>query len=276
MKKIGLIAGVGRLPVEFARAARGMGVHVIGVGVLPEVDPELAQVTHTYENINIAKLDRIFKVFKREKVTEITLLGKITKELVYAHRELPDLRVLKIFSRIKNFSDDTLTLALVEELAAEGITVLDQTELLRPLMPAAGVLTNRKPTEAELADMRFGLNMAKKIGGLDIGQTVVVKNRAIMAVEAIEGTDACIRRGGQLGRGGVTVAKSAKPKQDMRFDVPGVGPDTLDSMIEAGAVALVIEAGKTLVVDRETMVAKADQHGITIVAMAGDEAGAYA
>ena len=276
MKKIGLIAGVGRLPVEFARAARGMGVHVIGIGVLPDVDPELAQVTHTYENINIAKLDRIFKVFKREKVTEITLLGKITKELVYAHRELPDLRVLKIFSRIKNFSDDTLTLALVEELAAEGITVLDQTELLRPLMPAAGVLTNRKPTEAELADMRFGLNMAKKIGGLDIGQTVVVKNRAIMAVEAIEGTDACIRRGGQLGRGGVTVAKSAKPKQDMRFDVPGVGPDTLDSMIEAGAVALVIEAGKTLVVDRETMVAKADQHGITIVAMAGDEAGAYA
>ena len=276
MKKIGLIAGVGRLPVEFARAARGMGVHVIGVGVLPEVDPELAQVAHTYESINIAKLDRIFKVFKREKVTEVTLLGKITKELVYAHRELPDLRVLKIFSRIKNFSDDTLTLALVEELAAEGITVLDQTELLRPLMPAAGVLTRRQPTEAELADMRFGLAMAKQIGGLDIGQTVVVKNRAIMAVEAIEGTDACIRRGGQLGRGGVTVAKAAKPKQDMRFDVPGVGPDTVNSMIEAGAVALVIEAGKTLVVDRETMVAKADQHGITIVAMAGDEVQAYA
>ena len=276
MKKIGLIAGVGRLPVEFARAARGMGVHVIGVGVLPEVDPELSQVTHTYENINIAKLDRIFKVFKREKVTEITLLGKITKELVYAHREMPDLRVLKIFSRIKNFSDDTLTLALVEELAAEGITVLDQTELLRPLMPEPGVLTKRKPTDAELADMRFGLDMARKIGGLDIGQTVVVKNRAIMAVEAIEGTDACIRRGGQLGRGGVTVAKSAKPKQDMRFDVPGVGPDTLDSMIEAGAVALVIEAEKTLVVDRETMVNKANQHGITIVAMAGDEAGSHA
>ncbi len=276
MKKIGLIAGVGRLPVEFARAARGMGVHVIGVGVLPEVDPELSQVTHTYENINIAKLDRIFKVFKREQVTEITLLGKITKELVYAHREMPDFRVLKIFSRIKNFSDDTLTLALVEELAAEGITVLDQTELLRPLMPEPGVLTKRKPTEAELADMRFGLDMAKKIGGLDIGQTVVVKNRALMAVEAIEGTDACIRRGGQLGRGGVTVAKSAKPKQDMRFDVPGVGPDTLDSMIEAGAVALVIEAGKTLVVDRETMVNKANQHGITIVAMAGDEVNPHA
>ena len=275
MKKIGLIAGVGRLPVEFARAARGMGVHVIGIGVLPEVDPELAQVTHSYEYINIAKLDRIFKLLKREKVTEITLLGKINKELVYAHKELPDLRVLKIFSRLKNFSDDTLTLALVDELASEGISVLDQTELLRPLMPPPGVLSKRQPTEAELADMRFGLNMAKKIGGLDIGQTVVVKNRAIMAVEAIEGTDACIRRGGQLGRGGVTVAKSAKPKQDLRFDVPGVGPDTVDSMIAAGATALVIEAGRTLLVDRELTVEKANQHGISIVAMSGDEVNSH-
>ena len=271
MKKIGLIAGVGRLPVEFARAARGMGVHVIGIGVLPEVDPELAEIANSYEYINIAKLDRIFKVFKREKVTEITLLGKINKELVYAHRELPDFRVLKIFTRLKNFSDDTLTLALVEELAAEGISVLDQTELLRPLMPQPGVLSRREPTDSELADMRFGLKMAKQIGGLDIGQTVVVKNRAIMAVEAIEGTDACIRRGGQLGRGGVTVAKSAKPKQDMRFDVPSIGPDTIDSMIQAGAVALVIEAGRTLVVDREKMLEKADQQAITIVAMPGDE-----
>jgi len=276
MKKIGLIAGVGRLPVEFARAARGMGVHVIGIGVLPEVDPELAQVAHTFEYINIAKLDRIFKAFKREQVTEITLLGKINKELIYAHRELPDLRVLKIFSRLKNFNDDTLTLALVEELASAGITVLDQTKLLQPLMPQAGVLTKRQPTEAELADMRFGLDMARKIGGLDIGQTVVVKNRAIMAVEAIEGTDACIRRGGQLGRGGVTVAKSAKPKQDMRFDVPGIGPDTIESMAAAGAVALVFEAGRTLVVEKEVLLEKANQHGMTIVAMAGDEAGTHA
>lgn len=199
------------------------------------------------------------------------MLGKINKELVYAHRELPDFRVLKIFTRLKNFSDDTLTLALVEELAAEGISVLDQTELLRPLMPQPGVLSRREPTDSELADMRFGLKMAKQIGGLDIGQTVVVKNRAIMAVEAIEGTDACIRRGGQLGRGGVTVAKSAKPKQDMRFDVPSIGPDTIDSMIEAGAVALVIEAGCTLVVDREGMVAKADQNKISIVSMSEDE-----
>jgi len=275
MKKIGLLAGVGRLPVEFARAASGMGFHVIGIGVLPEVDPELASVTATYEQINIAKLDRIFKVLKRENVKEVTMLGKVTKELVYAHKELPDFRVLKIFAGLKNFSDDTLTLALVSELESEGIAVLDQTELLRPLMPAAGVLSRRMPTEAELMDMKFGLGMAKKIGGLDIGQTVVVKNRAVLAIEAIEGTDACIRRGGLLGRGGVTVAKAAKPKQDMRFDVPGIGPATIDSMAEAGAAALVIEAGSTLIVDREAVLEKANQYGITIVAMSGAEADSH-
>lgn len=275
MNKIGLLAGIGRLPVEFARAASGMGVHVIAIGMLPEVDPELAHSVPLYEQIHIAKLDRIFKVLKRENVKQVTLLGKINKELVYAHRELPDFRVLKIFARLKNFSDDTVTLALVEELASEGITVLDQTELLRPLMPESGLLSKRGPTNQELADMRFGLKMAKSIGGLDIGQTVVVKNRAVIAVEAIEGTDACIRRGGQLGRGGVTVAKSAKPKQDLRFDVPGVGPDTIESMIAAGATALVIEAGRTLLVDRELTVEKANQHGISIVAMSGDEVNSH-
>lgn len=273
METIGLFAGVGRLPVEFARAARGMGFHVVGIGVLPEVDPELPGLVDYYEQIHIAKLDRIFKLLKSRQVKQVTLLGKVTKELVYAHRTMPDLRVMKIFSRLKNFSDDTLMLALVEEMAAEGITVLDQTELLRPLMPQAGLLTKRQPTKEELADMRFGLKMAKAIGGLDIGQTVVVKNRAVIAVEAIEGTDACIRRGGELGRGGVTVAKAAKPRQDMRFDVPGVGPDTLDSMVQAGATALVIEAGKTLVVDRETVVERANRQGIAVLAMAGDEVG---
>ena len=265
MKKIGLIAGVGRLPVEFARAARGMGVHVICVGVLPEVDPELAQVTQSFKYINIAKLDRIFKALKREQVTEITLLGKINKELVYAHRELPDFRVLKIFTRLKNFSDDTLTLALVEELAAEGISVLDQTELLRPLMPQPGVLSRREPTDSELADMRFGLKMAKQIGGLDIGQTVVVKNRAIMAVEAIEGTDACILRGGKLARGNAVVAKTAKPARDNRFDIPCVGVQTIEAMIEAEASVLVMQAEKTLSVDQTSVLKLANEHNICIV-----------
>ena len=265
MKKIGLLAGVGRLPVEFARAARGMGFHVIGIGMLPEVEEELAKLVEKYEQIHIAKLDRIFKCLKQERVTEVTLLGKINKELVYLHKELPDFRVLKIFAGLKNFSDDTITLALVKEFADAGITVLDQTELLRPLMPQPGVVTKRRPTEDEERDIAFGLRMAKAIGGLDIGQTVVVKNRAVLAVEAIEGTDACIRRGGQLGRGNVTVVKVAKPKQDFRFDVPSVGPDTIRAMIDAEAKVLAIESGRTLIVDLDQVKEMADQHEICIV-----------
>ena len=137
--------------------------------------------------------------------------------------------------------------------------------MIQPLLPAPGILTKRQPTEAELADMDFGFAMAKEIGRLDIGQTVVVKDRALMAVEAIEGTDACILRGGTLGKG-VVVAKTAKPAQDNRFDMPSVGTKTLESMIAAGATALVIEAGRTLLVNREQTLALADTHGITIVA----------
>ena len=158
-------------------------------------------------------------------------------------------------------------LALVKELAGEGIMVFDQTLLIKQLMPPVGVLTKRQPTEAELADMEFGLAAAREIGRMDIGQTVVVKNRALMAVEAIEGTDACIKRGGLLGRGGVVVAKTAKPQQDLRFDVPAIGVKTLESMIEAKASALVIEAGKTLVVDQARVVQMADEAGIAIAVM---------
>ena len=153
----------------------------------------------------------------------------------------------------------------VKEIESEGIIVMDQTELIKPLLPKPGVLTKRQPTPEELADMEFGFKMAKAIGGLDIGQTVVVKNRAVMAVEAIEGTDACILRGGFLGKGGVIVAKTAKPSQDQRFDIPGFGTKTMESMIHAGATGIVIEAGNTLVVDREKTIAMADAHNITIL-----------
>ena len=267
MKRIGLLAGVGRLPVEFARAARGMGFAVIAVSVVPGTDGELAAAADKHFAINVGELDAILAKLKEENVTEVTMLGKVTKELMFAGAVKLDTRMQRLLAGLKDHSDDTIMLAFVRELAAEGIGVLDQTALIRALMPAPGVLTSRQPTEAEKADMEFGFQMARHIGGLDIGQTVVVKNRAVMAVEAIEGTDACIRRGGALGRGGVTVAKTAKPSQDMRFDVPGVGPDTIRAMIEAGATALVMEAGKTLLVDKKTTLELAEANGITIVSM---------
>ncbi|AIF53765.1 LpxI family protein [Pelosinus sp. UFO1] len=267
MKTIGLLAGVGRLPVEFARAARGMGFTVIAVGVVPGVDTELEQVADKAYHISVGQLQEIITTLKNAGVTEVTMLGKVTKELMFTGAVQLDSRIQKLLASLTDNSDDSIMLAFVRELAGEGLGVLDQTALLRTLMPGPGVLTNRKPTEEEQADLEFGFAMAKEIGRLDIGQTVVVKNCAVMAVEAIEGTDVCIRRGGELGRGGVRVAKVAKPNQDMRFDVPAVGPNTMESMIIAGATALVMEAGKTLLVDRETVIKMANDHGITILVM---------
>ncbi|MDU4961174.1 MAG: UDP-2,3-diacylglucosamine diphosphatase LpxI [Sporomusaceae bacterium] len=264
MKRIGLLAGIGRLPVEFARAACGMGFTVTAVALTSEVDAELKTVVTEYHEISIGQLESILAALTAAGVEEATLLGKVTKELLYSGQVAVDDRMKRLLGGLKDFSDDTLMLGFVKELAAAGIGVLDQTAFIRALLPAPGVLTRRQPTPQEAADMEFGLGMARAIGGLDIGQTVVVKDRAVMAVEAIEGTDACIRRGGQLGRGGVTVAKTAKPSQDSRFDVPAVGPDTLQAMIDAGAVALVIEAGKTLLVNRQRVIELADANNITI------------
>lgn len=267
MKKIGLIAGVGRLPVEFARAARGMGFTVIAVGVVPGVEADLATAVDQYHAISIGELDRVLETLKLAEVKEVTMLGKVTKELMFTGEVKLDARMQKLLTSLKDSSDDTIMLAFVRELAAEGMGVLDQTALIKALMPAPGVLTRRQPTDAEKADMEFGYQMAKHIGSLDIGQTVVVKNRAVIAVEAIEGTDSCIRRSGVLSQRGAVVAKVAKPNQDMRFDVPGVGPNTIQAMIEAGATALVMEAGRTLLVDKNRTVALAEEHGITMVSM---------
>ncbi len=267
MKIIGLLAGVGRLPVEFARAARGMGFTVIAVCVVPGTDEELDQVANKTHHISVGQLQAIITTLKEEGVTEVTMIGKVTKELMFSGAVALDSRIQKLLASLTDNSDDTIMLAFVRELAMEGLGILDQTALIRSLMPGPGVLTERKPTQEEQADLDFGFTMAKEIGRLDIGQTVVVKNCAVMAVEAIEGTDACIRRGGELGRGDVRVVKVAKPNQDMRFDVPTVGPNTLESMFAAGATALAMEAGKTLLVDRQTVLKIANNHGITILVM---------
>ena len=267
MQKIGLLAGVGRLPVEFARAARGMGFAVTAIAVVPGTDPDLAAEVDTLYNIGAGELGKVIATLQQEGVSQVTMIGKVTKELLFSGATILDDDMKKLLFSLPNQNDDTIMLALVKAMAAAGIGILDQTALIRLLLPPAGVLTKRHPSPAEQADMEYGFRMAKAIGRLDIGQTVVVKEKAIMAVEAIEGTDACIARGGQLGRGGVTVAKTAKPGQDLRFDMPAVGPDTLKAMIAAGATALVMEAGQTLLIDKSAVLALAEDNNITIVAM---------
>ncbi len=268
MEKIGLLAGIGRLPVECAVAAKSLGYEVYAVGLVPGVDEELKACTAGYKDISIAQLQSVIDYLKENDIKKVTMLGKVTKEILYSGQHVqPDLRMLSLIFTLPDRRDDTLMLSFVAELAKDGLEAFDQTALIKPLMPEKGILTKRQPTDAELKDMRFGMEMAREIGRLDIGQTAVVKQLGVMALEAIEGTDACIRRGGELARGGAVVAKVAKPNQDFRFDVPAVGTTTMESMIAVGAKALVIEAGRTLLVDRKKVIELADANDITIAVM---------
>src|SRR5574344_2906766 len=263
-KMLGILAGVGHLPVDLTKGAKAEGYTTVAIGVVPGVDAELSKVADFYYDIHVGKIGKIFDTLQKHEVKEVTMIGKVTKEILYSEGKIvPDWQAVKLLMSLPDRHDDTIMNAIVAKLESLGMTVQDQTLFLKALLPEPGVLTTRKPTVEEAADMEYGFAMAKKIGGLDIGQTVVVKNKAIMAVEAIEGTDACILRGGSLGKGGVIVAKAAKPSQDQRFDIPGFGTKTLESMIYAGATGIIIEAGNTLIAEREKVIKLADEHDIT-------------
>ena len=266
METLGLLSGIGHLPVDVAQSAKAMGYRVVAIGVVPGVDQELAASVDAYYDIHIGKLGKIIDTLKKNNVSKVTMIGKVTKEILYSEGAIiPDFRAIKLLASLPDRKDDTIMSAIVKELENEKMQVMDQTLLIQPLLPAPGVLSKRKPTAEELEDIDFGFQVAKEIGRLDIGQTVVVKNKAVMAVEAIEGTDACILRGGTLGKG-VIVAKTAKPAQDNRFDMPSVGTKTIESMIAAGAAGIVMEAGRTLLVERERTLALADEHNMFVVA----------
>lgn len=267
MEKIGLLAGAGKLPVECAKAARAMGMEIAAVALLPETDKALADVVSDYAEISIGHIDAILSHLKEKGVKKVTMIGKVTKELLFSGKIQPDARMLQLIMGLPDRNDDTIMMMFVRELASAGIEAVDQTALIRALMPAKGTISKREPTAEEKADMEYGFGVAKELGRLDIGQTVVVKHAAVMALEAIEGTDACIRRGGELARGDAVVVKTAKPAQDDRFDVPSVGAQTIRSMAESGCKALAIEAGRTLLVEREVVLALAEEHGITIAAI---------
>ena len=272
METLGLLAGIGHLPVDVAQSAKKLGYKVVAIAVVPETDPELPENADVFYTINVGKVGKILQTLKQNDVKNVTMIGKVTKEVLYKTGVvIPDLTTIRVLASLPDRKDDTIMNAIVKLIEDAGMRVMDQTVLVRPLLPEPGVLTKRKPTEQEWKDMQFGFRMAKELGRLDIGQTVVVKNQAVMALEAIEGTDACILRGGFLGKGSVIVAKTAKPAQDNRFDIPSVGTTTLTSMIHAGATGIVIEAGRTLLVDRKRTLAMADEKGITIVSMSESE-----
>ena len=248
------------------------------MGLKGHADVALRDTCDSFVFSGLARMGRHIRHFRRLGITRATLAGKVFKHRVlFGPRGwlslVPDLRTIRAFFPLfvlgqQNRSDDTLLTVVVNEYAKSGITMAPATDFAPQLLARAGQLTDRGPTAAEWADIRFGWPLAKEMGRLDIGQSVAVKGRAILAVEAVEGTDACIRRAGELcPQGGFTVVKVAKPQQDMRFDVPTIGVGTIESLIAAGASALAIEAGKTIVVDEETVTDLANRHRFAIVSL---------
>lgn len=270
---IGLLAGAGQFPILFATKARELGIPVVCIGVKGMADPELAPVCHKYFSLGRVSLGFVARNFRKHGVVRWTMAGKYHKTVLVQPwrwlRLMPDWRGwIFLASRIRrNNADDTMLLALIAEFEKDGLECMSALELCPELLVKAGQLTRRGPNPAELADFDFGWNLAREMGRLDIGQSVMVRDRACIAVEAIEGTDRCIERAGDLcGRAGFVVVKVAKPQQDMRFDVPTVGPATIETMKKAGATALAIEAGRTILLDEVETVARANRYKIVIVA----------
>ncbi|MDH3974464.1 MAG: UDP-2,3-diacylglucosamine diphosphatase LpxI [Deltaproteobacteria bacterium] len=264
-ERFALIAGGGEIPAILARAAKDKGASFVAVSLTEAAIAPLEGLAECVHSLSIGQVGKIIRTIKKAGINKVVFIGKVRKDLLFEKIRF-DLRAVKLLSSLKNRNDDTIMLALVRAFYDEGIEVLDQTAYLRDLMPAEGVLTKRKPSKKEWLDIRYGMVMAKRSASLDIGQTVIVKDQAIMAVEAIEGTDEAIKRGGLLSKkGGAVVAKVAKPDQDPRFDVPTVGKKTLESMREAGITVLAIEAEKTLFVNMDEVIRDADVSGISIV-----------
>lgn len=266
MDRIGLIAGNGTFPIAFARAAKEKGLQVIAVAHEGETLPELSQWVDGIFWIKVGQLGKLISIFKEQGVHDVLMAGGIKKTRLF-QGGMPDLRAAALLAKMLYKKDDSILRAVAAELESEGITVRESTLYLDNILAPAGILTRRKPSKDERLDIEFGWQMAKEIGKLDIGQTVVVKDQAVLAVEAIEGTDEAIRRGGRLCGKGAVVVKICKPQQDLRFDLPAIGMQTIQTMKEVKASCLAVEAGKTIIFDQKEIAAEADRSGIAIVAV---------
>jgi len=269
---IGLLAGWGRFPVLFAAKARALGRPVVCVGIRGMADrTQLEPLVDRFYWTRLGSMGRPIRCFKKEGVRSWTMAGKVSKiNMFRPWRLMPDLRMIRFwwFRNRRDNGDDNITLGIIDEFAKDGLICTSALDLCPELLVNAGLLTKRKLTAGEEKDIAFGWELAKEMGRLDVGQSVMVRNRAVLAVEAIEGTDRAILRAGELCKsGGFVVVKVAKPQQDMRFDVPAIGVSTIEAMKKAGGRVLAIEAGKTILLDQEATIAAADQHGITIAAI---------
>jgi len=263
-ERIGLIAGNGRFPIIFAENVRRLGYSVSAIAHIGETAPELEKCVDRIHWIRIGQFSKALNALKGDGIQQTVMLGGFKKTHVFTTVR-PDLRALALFSRLRNWKDDGILRAVAGELEREGIQIRESTFGLEGILVEPGTLTKRAPTKKEWQDVRFGWEIAFDTGRLDIGQCVVVKDRAVVAVEAVEGTDEAIKRGGMLAKTGAVVVKRSKPNQDLRFDLPAVGPTTVETMCAVKASVLAIEAERTVLLDREEMLRQANAAGLAIV-----------
>ena len=267
LNRIGLIAGNGKFPLIFADEAKRQGYSVVAVAHREETDASLQYRVDELTWIYVGQLGKIIRTFQTAGVNEAVMAGGIRKVRLLGNFR-PDLRGVRFLAKIKSREDDALLRGIADELASDGIRIVDSTFCLSSIIAHEGVLTRKTPNAAQWEDVHIGVRVAKEIGRLGVGQTVVVKNRVIVAVEAVEGTDAAIQRGGQLARSGCVVVKVSKPQQDLRFDVPAVGIETINALRQIGGAVLAIEAGKAILIEKDELLRAADECGIAVVAVA--------
>ena len=262
-----LIAGDGELPVYMAKSAKQNGFNVICISLSSDNYKELKKYCSKVVSYGPGQIETIKKFLQKEQIKQLTFLGKVSKTMLVKRPKLEKLAI-KLLKDMEKLNDDAIMLKIVELLEGIGITILDQTIFIKNLMVQKGTLTKLSPSENQMSDIEYGFKIAKQMGGLDIGQSVVMKDRMIMAIEAIEGTDKCIKRGGKLAkRKNATVVKVSKPAQDKRFDIPTVGLKTIKTMYRYGANVLALESGETIIVDKDKMIEYANKHNISIVAL---------
>jgi len=263
-KKIGIIAGSGKLPLILAKRLKKEHLQLLVISLTKDKQKELKSITDKFYSFELGQLQAVINILLIEGIKEIFMIGKLGREIIFDKSKL-DAKAIAILSQLKDKDDNAIMKAIVDELENVGIKVLSQTLYLSDLLVKKGVLTQRQPDANQWLDIEYGILMASKIASLNIGQMLVVKDRTVLSVEAQEGTDETIRRAGRLGQEGLVVAKTAKPNHDIRFDIPTVGYSTIKTMIKAKSNVLALEAEKVLIVDKEKMIKQADKAGIVIV-----------
>jgi DUF1009 family protein len=266
--RIALIAGSGQFPFEIADQARRQGIQVVGMGLRGWVDAKLAEHVDVYEEISVGELGQLMQRLKQHGVERAVMAGKVSKQVLFDSRVSFDPETLNILRGIREFSVNSLLGAVAQRLSEQGITLLDSSTYLQDALCPAAVLTRRGPRPEELDAIRFGFQVARAMAAWDIGQTVVIRHGVVVAVEALEGTDAAIRRAHQLSGSDLVVVKTASPSQDRRFDLPVIGLSTVETARQSGVACIAIEAGSTVLLDREELVRQADAASLCIIGIA--------